>query len=141
MHFQLIPLKATMQEAIIFVMLAAFAQARYTPILPPMPVHKMLQNSTINASAGQNSTMINDKPSRNYNTTSYKVYIGFMVFGAIAAVFFLLFACSFDAWKWYRGMGKGKEIKQRKVDVEWAKAKMREMTKPPAAYVRPERYG
>ena len=101
----------------------------------------MLHNSTINASTGQNSAMINDKPSRNYNTTSYKVYIGFMVFGAIAAVFFLLFACSFDAWKWYRGMGKGKEIKQRKVDVEWAKAKMREMTKPPAAYVRPERYG
>jgi hypothetical protein len=129
-----------MQLALIVSVLATLSRARYIPILPPVVVRDILQNSAMNNSAGQNLTLSDDKPIRNYDTTKYRVYIGFLVFGVVMAVLLLPIVCNYDILKWYRNKREGKKIQQRKVHVEWAKAKMHEMTQPAAAYVRPERY-
>lgn len=130
----------TMQLALMISALATHSRARYIAILPPVVMRNTLQNSTMNTSAGQNSTLLDDQPIRNYDTTDYRVYIGFLVFGVVMAVLLLPIACSYDILNWYRSKRESKKIQQRKVDVEWAKVKMCEMTQPAAAYVRPERY-
>ena len=110
-------------------------------ILPPIVVRDMLGNSTMSMSAGLNATQVDREAARDYNTAEYRVYIALLVFGIVIAVLVLPVAGSMDILRWYRWMRKKKAIKQRKIDVEIATAKIREMTQPESAYLRPERFG
>lgn len=130
-----------MATTLLLTMFATFAQAHLTPLLPPITVRDTLQNSTINISAGRNTTYPGAVPTRNYNTAAYKVYIAFMVFGTVAAALMLPIVCSPDILHWYRQMKQKKATKQRKEDVAEVTARMRETAQPQEVHLRPERPG
>lgn len=130
-----------MATTILLTMFATFAQAHLTPLLPPITVRDTLQNSTINVSAGRNTTYPGAESTRNYNTAAYKVYIAFMVFGTVAAALMLPIVCSPDILHWWRQMRQEKAVKRRKEEVAEATARMREMTQPQEVHLRPERPG
>ncbi|KAF2628959.1 hypothetical protein BU25DRAFT_465994 [Macroventuria anomochaeta] len=130
-----------METTIVLTMFATLAQAGLLPFLPSIEVRDMLQNSTANVYAGQNTTQVDPESMRDYNTTEYRVYIAFLVSGIVMAVAILPVSCSPDILYWYRRKREDKQVRQRKADVEMATAKMRAMAQPDMVYLRPERAG
>lgn len=137
-----------MAITILLTLFATLAQARLTPLLPPIVVRDGLHNTTVNAniSAGHNTTYSGTVPTRNYDTAAYKIYIAFMVFGTVSAALILPLVYSPNAIQWWRQKKHEKSVKRRKEEVSPATVRMREMrvnTPPPPApaeaYLRPER--
>lgn len=95
----------------------------------------------MNTSAGRNTTLIDDKPARDYSTVEYRAYVAFLVLGIVLAVVFLPLVLSRDIGRLYRERKDSKKVKQRNFDVEMAHSKMRAMTEPAVAYLCPERAG
>lgn len=127
-----------MKTTIAVTMLTSLAQAAYLPILRPITVRNTQPNNTTNIYPGHNTLLV-PEAARKYDTAAYRVYITFLVFGIVMAIVVVPIACSNDTMHWYRAMRAKKGIQQRKVDVEAATRKMREMTQQPdRAYLRPE---
>lgn len=106
-----------------------------------MVVRDVLQSSTVDASAGRNTTLPHGGSTRDYDTVGYRVYIAFLVFGIVMAVLYLPLVFSSSVLCWYHRRRENKMARQRGVEVEVATAKMREMLRPDAVYLRSERAG
>lgn len=133
----------------ILALFATLAQARLMPPLPPIVVRDGLEDvydtvKNANISAGHNATYPGADVARNYDTFAYKIYIAFMIFGAVSAALILPIVYSRNAIHWWRQKKHQKALRVRKEDVAEATMRMREMREstpppPPEAYLRPER--
>lgn len=115
----------------------------FSPKPPPLTAREAPDNVTLTTLLGVNLTLPNLELGFHYNdTVAWRVYIAFLVLGIIMAVLLSIFAVSPDMLNWYRYMQTRKEVNQRKVDVEVATAKMREMLQQPeSAHLPRERFG
>ncbi|KAJ8109562.1 hypothetical protein OPT61_g7367 [Boeremia exigua] len=132
----------TMQTTIALAMLATLAQAGLIPIIPPIERRDKLFDSTMNISAGQNTTQTNPQSVMNYSTAAWRAYVAFLAIGIIVAILMLPAVFSADIMCWYgsrRLRQKQKETKQRKNDLDIGQARLREMHKPETAHLRTER--
>lgn len=117
---------------------ASFAQAGLVR-MPPLEMRHSLDNSTTDASDSHGATLLNPGPTRNYDTTAWRVYIAVLVLSIMVAVLALPVVFSPDLMQWYRSMRGRRAAEQRKVDIDLATATMHEMTQPENVYLRPER--
>lgn len=125
---------------------AALAQAHYIPPLPILSTRDPLTNTSTPAPAGGNSTYpgINTPSDPAYaHSAAWKLYIAFLVVGAIMAVAVPVLG---GACFWFR-VRRGKGKKQKGDDVEMsglskmkARAMVEGMMRPQNAHVRPGRY-
>jgi Na+-transporting methylmalonyl-CoA/oxaloacetate decarboxylase gamma subunit len=128
-----------MQTAIVLAMLTILAQADFIQISPPILGRDALQSNTNHVSAGQNATLLEEKPLLDYNTVEYRAYITFLTLGIVLGILFLPVVLSRSIIRWRRRAQEKSKVKQRNVDVEMATAKMRAMTQPGVVHLRPER--
>lgn len=138
-----------MAATILLALVVTLAQARLMPPLPPIVVRDGIENvydtvKNANISSGHNATYPGVDVARNYDTVAYKMYIVFMILGAVTAALILSIVYCPSIIHWWRQKRHQKALKHRKEDVVEATMRMRRMREsmppaPPEAYLRPER--
>jgi hypothetical protein len=122
------------------IMTATLGNASRLPVLPPIVVRALPQNSTLVPPAGQNATNQADEQSvRDYDTVEYRAFIAFLVLGITVAILFLPVVFGPSLWRLYQEKQAKKRVRERMVEIEVAWTKMQAMTEPQPALLRPER--